>query len=510
MDKVYEVREGYSTSSTSALLNASGGRTWWHANQAVPYLIKAGANLEVTNDSGQTPLNLALAASKGGSLFAKDACRALVVAGADVNAVDSQGTSCLARAEHDVELLQLLLEHGAVATPKALISAVDAEKVDAVRVLLAQGLDPNMRTGDTKSQLKDMKLPDWDDSQFAFERFMKWHDNPIEPQELFALHHASRAESNEAAAQMVKMLLDSGADPLVKYLQKVPNSDENEEMQSEPEEEEEDADKSDGTIYVNRATQLTTPTIAVPTGYEERTLLHDLLEAGEAVDEFFKASQLDVNRRDAKGQTLLLAASTSAEGLERVVHFAAEDNESESGKAKAQKLTVLQQFLVLASDVEARNNEGRNLLHLIGSRNTQNKSTCTESVKEICRLAPHLLNQSDARGCTPLHCALASREGDKGMGLAKLLLELGADATALTGKGDSALHILSPGLGNEVIQELFMKLVTENGLDVNMKNGRGETPLFGWCRTGYGHPAARARAEGDQVIARTWSRLLRN
>lgn len=493
VDEVYRLREDY---STSALLHASAGYTWWHANQAVPYLIEAGANLEIVDDhDGRTPLIVALAAGKAGSLFAKDACRALVAAGANVHAVDTQGMSCLARAEHDIELLQLLLQHGAVATPKALISAIDAEKVDAVRVLLSQGLDPNMRTGDPNSQLKGLQLPDWNDSQFAFERFMKWNENPIEPQHLFALHHASRAQSNEAGAQMVKILLESGADPLAKYLQqteatllkKFQNSDDYIGVQSEPEDEEDDTDEEDDLSYIIRATKPTVPTIAVPTGYEECTLLHDLLGEDEAMDEFFQASQLDVNHRDAKGQTLLLAASTSAEGLDRVIHFATKEKQRDSGFNTAEQISVLQQLLALGADLEAQDNEGRNTLHLIGCRSTHNKSSCAESVKEICRLAPHLLNQTDAQGCTPLHCALASCEGDKSMTLAKLLLELGADATALTDKGDSALHILGPELGHEPARLLFVTLIKDHGLDINLKNARGETPLFGWCRVGYGH-----------------------
>jgi ankyrin repeat protein len=32
------------------------GKTWWNVHQALPYLISKGANLEVRDDKGETPL----------------------------------------------------------------------------------------------------------------------------------------------------------------------------------------------------------------------------------------------------------------------------------------------------------------------------------------------------------------------------------------------------------------------------------------------------------------------
>lgn len=79
----------------------------------VSYLVKRGANLEVRDASGDTPLLLAV---RGGHLRT---ARHLVDRGADVNALDGAGRSALSLAETHAqpEMAALLRRYGALAKP---------------------------------------------------------------------------------------------------------------------------------------------------------------------------------------------------------------------------------------------------------------------------------------------------------------------------------------------------------------------------------------------------------
>jgi ankyrin repeat protein len=134
----------------SALHALALGRHWWHAAQAIPYLVAhAGADTELRNPRGQTPLHIALDSP---GVFWKQAAQVLVLLGADVNAVDGQGRGSLARAGKDADLLRLLLARGAKLSASALFGAIDGHNVESLKALLSAGIDANMRldTADEK------------------------------------------------------------------------------------------------------------------------------------------------------------------------------------------------------------------------------------------------------------------------------------------------------------------------------------------------------------------------
>ncbi|OCB11246.1 hypothetical protein A5717_21115 [Mycolicibacterium porcinum] len=108
-------------------------------------LIARGADLEVRDERGRTPL---VAATKSG---AADAARALIEAGADVNAKDDLQDSAYlyAGAEGLDDILELTLSHGADVRSvnryggTALIPASEHGHVSTVRTLIAAGVDVN-------------------------------------------------------------------------------------------------------------------------------------------------------------------------------------------------------------------------------------------------------------------------------------------------------------------------------------------------------------------------------
>jgi ankyrin repeat protein len=78
------------------------GEHWWQVYEGLPFLLQRGACTELRDAHGKTPLSAAL--DKCGSLtFDKLAVELLIQYGADVNATDFSGSSCLAKACSDRE-----------------------------------------------------------------------------------------------------------------------------------------------------------------------------------------------------------------------------------------------------------------------------------------------------------------------------------------------------------------------------------------------------------------------
>lgn len=118
------------------------GCHWWHAAQVIPYLVAhASADTELRNQRRETPLHIALDKP---CVFQKQAVQTLIHLGADVNAIDGQGRSCLALAGKDADLLRLLLARGAKLTTSALFGAIDGHNIESLEALLLAGIDPNM------------------------------------------------------------------------------------------------------------------------------------------------------------------------------------------------------------------------------------------------------------------------------------------------------------------------------------------------------------------------------
>lgn len=427
----------------SALHYVSRGYTWWHVHQALPYLLEAGAQIDIRNSNGKTPLLMAL---KGDGNwpgpFNKDAVRKLVEAGANVNAVDNEGQTCLGCAQHHIDMTRLLIDHGAIVTVDSIISAIDARNIPVLRELLRGGADANMRRIKEAPKKRDRHSL----------------DREVEPHEVYPLYHAVNnlgrywkstpevVKEREEALDIIQVLLDNGADPFAKFIT-----------------------KADEGYDISAAT----PSIEVPTGYRECTVLHEVFYDGRVPDNFLAIRELDVNHRDADGRTLLLAASAGKSGTDYVLgsHKVPQENNG----------TVFHRLLSMGADVEARDNFGRNILHhMIDNRPGNEFNNFKHSFSEVLRTAPHLVNQADNNGRTPLHYAAVRAATRQNPRIAELLLEAGADPLAVTNEGDTVLHMLSSDLHSEDIQALFKTFVEQRGVGVNTPNIRGETPVFGF------------------------------
>ncbi|VUC24921.1 unnamed protein product [Clonostachys rosea] len=449
------------TSGASALHTVSLGRHWWQVHQALPYLLRSGADVNLRDDQEQTALHVAL----GGTTslcrsFRRDAARLLIEAGADVNAVDKSEMDCLAYASCDVEMSQLLISRGAIVTIESIFGAIYAHSAPTLKVLLSGGISANTR----RKPLSEDVLESQRKSRFSGARggCLSSFNAEVEDHEEFPLYYAgrqchemardaseTRRRDADAALQTVKVLLEHGADPFANFL--VPSP-------------------------VNYGT--------APENFREATVLHDLLYLGRPIDPFLQIPQLDIHRRDARGWTLLLAACSGDPDI--VLSWKQPEGDTE------ETVTTFQKLLSMGADLEVLDNAGRNVLHLmIGHddiKGCKSMKQIQKSLDQSIRRAPQLINQKDNIGNTPLHLAVLrmveisfnNLSLDKPVP-AEILISAGADYLITDGDGNSILHLLAAGLHTEDERQFFEKMVRW-GTDVNGRNGQSETPLFPFCR----------------------------
>ncbi|KAI0199498.1 ankyrin repeat-containing domain protein [Astrocystis sublimbata] len=448
--------------ASSPLLCVARGDQWWHAALAVPYFIEQAADLNVRNDRGQTPLHVALGARKkqDEGFFRGDIVRALVKAGADVNAVDAEGRSCFTYAAGDARLFQLLLGNGGRADPHTLLAIIDGNDNESLRMILSSGIDPNTRLPEVPMKnapkhLRDTALPLYSALHYAAHLQCLWGYNIL--------------EENQAVLDtrriMVETLLEYGADPFAPSAQRSKPSITGEDLNA--------ADEPSPAVSESHEPP-------VPQGYVRSTILHDLVEESRLVEPFLTIANLDVDRRDANGKTLLLSACVSELGPDHLVGIASPPLDCQ----RIPRQSILKHLLSLGADPFAKDNQGRNALHTMFNgvylNGDMEGHSITDSLPYMANTYPTLVNQKDNLGNTPLHLACHFATGITGSTEpAMLLLEAGADPLLLDPEGNSGLHILAARLDRDGVYPLFRTLLGR-GCDVNGRNKRGETPIFAY------------------------------
>lgn len=457
--------------TTSALHVAAKGTSWWHVHQALPYLLKAGADIDARDMEGQTPLHVALSGGWGHpGPFGAEAARVLLDAGADVNAVDDDGKGCLAFAQHDGDMVKLLIDRGAPVTVDDVLVAIDVGNVPFLEALLSHDFDVNTcRVTAPKIEASS----DESEGSAVFDIATFFADAKL--LHLFPLYHAaakalvlpvgrngSTSKQFDVSTRLVQALLDRGADPFSKFHREVSVFEE----------------KGAGS----------TPTTVVPDGHEECTILHELFMKCVMADQFLDVPGLDVNHRDAHGRTVLHAACRGYGGLDYILgsHYS-------TGTNKDDPVTMLQKLISLGADIRARDNLGRSVLHHIIGKvpHPRGPPKYHVALGAVLALAPDLIDLPDADGLTPLHYAVGCAAKRRRLDAVTELLSAGADACAADNDGNTPLHFLAYNLDTEPLCSLFREMVERHGADINARNSRGETPLFSF--------ASRARNGGESL-----------
>ncbi|KAM5346981.1 hypothetical protein ACJ41O_009986 [Fusarium nematophilum] len=433
------------SAKASALHHAALGQAWWHVHQALPYLLGAGADINIRNSRGQTPLLVSLASTGEYRLYGPycmEATKMLIEAGADVNASDSQGRSCLALAHRDMDLVRLLMAHGATVTADVLFTVIGGRNIEGLKEILSGQVDANMRLP---------KKPDETKEERAHHRG-EWRQVRTVEHEEYPLCAAAGKMTNRSISRLgslgqqraedvfltMQLLLDHGADPLARLWQV-------EERSEEPGVE----------------------------SHVETTVLHRMLRTGWLVGPILSVPGLDINCRDSKGRALLHAACEGAEGPDYGVLCRKGDT------YQADDMSIFKKLLSLGADLEARDDFGRNVLHhMIPDDGYLDKfSQFQDSLAHVLDKAPSLVNQADGDGWTPLYYAVRGGCRIKNLHVAKALLSAGADLLVIAANGESLLHVLATYLEVEEVLDMFEELVGR-GLDANKRNEMGDTPLF--------------------------------
>lgn len=454
-DYEYVDHERQLTYGQSALHYVAEGFHWWHVHVALKYLLKVPGidiNLRVR---GLTPLHVAVG---GGTLIGKrrphasDSVKRLLRAGADIHAGTKGGQSCLSLAAHDVEIVRLLIQYGAIILPDDVVSAVEAGRVDVLRELLTakkDGDDERRRNLDLDPALR-----------VAGTLFMK--PNPDSQDDTWRPN-----VDNEIAIEMIKMLISHGANPLSNYVY-CPGEDNG-------------IPRPRWRPHLHF--QKGMPLSCVNPDHREVTLLHQLIgEVSDFQAHPFLVPGLDINYRDPRGRTILHVACGSVDLIDKPCDLRGQ-SATKGDRGGRNEETLFQRLVALGADVHARDELGQSILiSLVKCTRWSTPSRgWRDTLETILRLAPELVHDADVQGDTPLLHAVRAAVGPAvDTETVRRLLSAGASPLVTNNRGDGVLHILADDIGTTGLRALFRDLVN-SGVDINGRNTRGETPLFNFA-----------------------------
>jgi ankyrin repeat protein len=203
-------------------------------------------------------------------------------------------------------------------------------------------------------------------------------------------------------------------------------------------------------------------------------VLQVIVEENGFLNPFFKMGNLDVEKRGRHGRTLLLSASVVLEKPHREVwdkHIKKEFPPTANPKA------VLA-LLARGAIADVMDDQERTPLHCLCAMTHPYDEDHQQAFDALVSSAPSTIHVADNAGFKPLHRASQSCQSWAIWRLA----DLGADLLEPDPDGNTALHFLAPKMVGEktsaAAAQAEFKLLLAQGLNINARNNKGETPLF--------------------------------
>ncbi|KAL4998443.1 ankyrin repeat-containing domain protein [Aspergillus recurvatus] len=427
------------------------GEHWWQP-EGLLYLLQRGADPDLCNGKGQSPLHIAA----GGGYRRKSIVRTLLENGANPNQVDSDGNTPLSLAAGDVELVQLLLQHGAdihLGSNPILFTAITKQDVNTVRIILETGIDCNKPFSERRSSPEPEPNPEDDsvqdlvygDADFGFGRNKREKEKDHQRMLLCRpLHYACHARFNkvsdrEKAVEVVELLLAHGADPF----------------------------------------------LSVDLSGSKDAVIHDAIYQWGILEPFLAEQNLDLERRDGQGRTMLLVACSP---VKKDGHTW--DWTMNAGPPKAalpnvsiRRSDAIRRLCHMGADVAATDANGNTALHLLLTAIPQDGSSrgdkfpyWDELIAFLLAQWPEMTRQCNKQGYTPFH--VAAEQGQ--VELLTFLAERGSNPLEPDPNGNTVLHNLAVMLAKDRGKDTLsvFDAFAARGLDINARNSNGETPLF--------------------------------
>lgn len=332
------------------------GIHWWH-EKAIEYLIQHGADPNSRNAQGKTPLCVAVNQGELAGHRQKEIVQTLLDGGADPNLTATCGFTPLAMSTHSPQLFQILIDNGAYPSedhPMELFSALSNFKDDVVTALLGMDLDANT-TG-----LSDA-LPHWHTPRIG--KISQSQGTVLRPLEYISMMPFNEPHSQHHSIRMVRLLLEHGADPF---------------------------------FHTS----------------EDTLILHEIFSGGGIIKPWLEMPDLDLERRDPRGRTLLLAAARSTFGTNSyactVPLFPHRGGRIQTNSWQEGDPTRAMFLYERGANLTAVDNNGNNVLHFL-ARLEKNDKFAQEEFRRTMNLfvekAPELVDQVNSLGQTPVSVA---------------------------------------------------------------------------------------------------------
>ncbi|MCJ1255632.1 hypothetical protein MMC24_003449 [Lignoscripta atroalba] len=237
---------------SSALHILAKAQYWWQP-KAIEYLILRGADMEIKNYAGDTPLHSAVTTALSQGYMRSAAVEVLLRHGANPNTLDGNGRSCLSKAGLNPECVRQLIKYGASITigeKPFIFEVIKAMDFNILSLLTESGADCNARKVCDKEKMDHA----WTIGHNAESKDLSDTSYPIH---FAACDRFNTAESKSKMIPIIEALLKGGANPFLLF-------------------------------------------------NGEDSILHNLAESGGILEPFLDLPTLDLEARDSQGRTLLL------------------------------------------------------------------------------------------------------------------------------------------------------------------------------------------------------------